>query len=95
MVVFQCVEVAAIFFGGAGACAGWFRRALFTGRRHVFVEGLRFGGRAAAGAEGKDFDDADFVSLRECQNIARRDRVGRFVNFDTVEPHMPAADLFG
>ena len=47
----------------------------------VFVQRLRFGGRAAPGAEVIDPDDADMVAFREGQHVAGVDGVmGLFVD---------------
>lgn len=66
-------------------------------RRQVFVKRLRLRGRAAPGAEAKNFHNLGFGLFHKCQNIARPHSAGGFTDGRAAHPdftsrHNPGGD---
>jgi len=64
----------------------------FVCRCDVFIQFLRFPGRAAPGTWQEDLQDLDTAIDVDCQHIAGLDRMARFVGGLPVYPNLAACD---
>lgn len=89
-IVAKRIHVPAVFFGRARADAGgqWFGL-----RRHIKVERLGLGSRAAPFGNRLYPHDANLATLGEGQHVARADLGRRLGDFHRIYTHMAVADL--